>query len=205
MKNRSILLALCLFFVPSSVWAQDSVIRVIQPDGSVIEAEMPKPKTPSQSEPSQAAPPQVQPAPLPEVLPSDLAVSPPVTTPKAKKPAKKFMPAKSVKTPSAKPQKGKTPKAAQDLKPAPLPEPDALGKSMLPPRAKPEAAPGEYISKAQALRIALDYAPPARTYDVLPRTYDDGRFIYIVRFATEAGSRDILIDAKDGAIINKAR
>lgn len=207
MKRHFIYLLTGLVLAGSSAQAQDGVIRVIQPDGTVQEAQIPARKAPVEPQTAPVAAPApapvIEPAPMPPqaVSPADLAVSAPkkVEAPAEKpveKSAKKAKPVKAVK-----PKKDPKPPEASK----PIPAPDALGKVMTPPRPVPQIAPGAYITKAQALEIALDYAPPAKSYDVLPRTYKDGRFIYVVQFATEDGPRDILIDAKDGAVINKAR
>jgi uncharacterized membrane protein YkoI len=217
MKRHFIYLLTGLVLAGSSAHAQEGVIRVIQPDGTVQEAQIPARKAPvePQSAPAAVPAPVSAPAPVIEaaptppqaVSPADLAVSAPkkVEAP-AEKPAEKSVEksakkAKPVK--AAKPKKAPKPASVEASKS--IPAPDALGKVMTPPRPVPQIVPGAYITKAQALDIALDYAPPAKSYDVLPRTYHDGRFIYVVQFATENGPRDILIDAKDGTIINKAR
>lgn len=57
------------------------------------------------------------------------------------------------------------------------------------------------ITKERALFIALDNgAPPARSVQILPRNID-GREIFVVRFRTEDGLRDMLIDRLDGELI----
>lgn len=62
---------------------------------------------------------------------------------------------------------------------------------------------GVVIHSDTALRIALEYAPPARSFTVYEgRQYKD-RIVYQVTFRTEGGPHDILIDAENGDVLKK--
>jgi uncharacterized membrane protein YkoI len=215
MKRHFIIIIVGLVFAGPPVHAQEGVIRVIQPDGSVEEAEIPAAKPPAAPQkPETALPapaasaPTAATTPVPKAQkpapksPSDMAVSPPAKT--QNKPKNQVSESASKKPAKAQNKKDKKPKDEAKID-GPLPAPDLQAKPMMPLPPLPKPAPGEYISKTQALNIALGYAPPVRSYDVLPRTYHDGRFIYVVRFITDQGPRDILIDASDGSVINLAR
>lgn len=59
------------------------------------------------------------------------------------------------------------------------------------------------IDKDVALRIALEYAPPARSFTVYEgRQYKD-RIVYQVTFRTEGGPHDILVDAETGDVLKR--
>ena len=57
------------------------------------------------------------------------------------------------------------------------------------------------ISREQAIALALEHAPPARTIRAWPRVYND-RPVYEVIFKTEQGDHVIYIDQADGHVIN---
>ena len=62
---------------------------------------------------------------------------------------------------------------------------------------------GVVIDSDTALRIALEYAPPARSFTVYEgRKYKD-RVVYQVTFRTEGGPHDILIDSENGDVLKK--
>jgi hypothetical protein len=67
------------------------------------------------------------------------------------------------------------------------------------PEAPPayDIPPGTEITPEIAKMVALDYAPPARSVEILPRTHK-GRDVYVVRFRTDDGFVDVLVDAKTG-------
>jgi uncharacterized membrane protein YkoI len=62
---------------------------------------------------------------------------------------------------------------------------------------------GVVIDSDTALRIALEYAPPARSFTVYEGRQHKGRVVYQVTFRTEGGPHDILIDAEDGKVWKK--
>lgn len=54
-----------------------------------------------------------------------------------------------------------------------------------------------------ALRIALEYAPPARSFTVFEGRDYKGRIVYQVTFKTEGGPHDILVDAQNGKVLKR--
>ncbi|MAZ76961.1 MAG: hypothetical protein CMH31_06660, partial [Micavibrio sp.] len=62
---------------------------------------------------------------------------------------------------------------------------------------------GVVIDGDTALRIALEYAPPSRSFTVYEGRQHKGRVVYQVTFKTDGGPHDILIDAKNGKVLKK--
>jgi uncharacterized membrane protein YkoI len=96
---------------------------------------------------------------------------------------------------ASKPQRLSMPRA-----PLPLRKPSQPGVSAEPvsTNTKPARA---FISRNEALAIAIENAPPARNY-VLQRTMIDGKPAYAVDFKTDEGAYTVNIDAESGAILN---
>ena len=58
------------------------------------------------------------------------------------------------------------------------------------------------ITRDLAVRVALEVAPPSRGYDVFRMDYK-GRPAYQIRFKTEGGPHDVLVDAQNGEVLKK--
>jgi uncharacterized membrane protein YkoI len=191
MKKRFLLLV-SLSLVPLvPAQAQDNVIRVIRPDGSEAVMELP----PADSyaiekrkavEPEKPAPVQVIKAPEQE---GAAPVTPPVDVPA--RPAPKTV---SIQKPV---KAAPPPKPA--VKSAPIPPKETGMAKVVTPQ--PEAVPQDVIvTEKLAKRIALKIAPPAKDMTVLYRTYE-GKNVYLVRFKTEEGLFDVLVDMITGDIL----
>jgi len=59
------------------------------------------------------------------------------------------------------------------------------------------------IDKDTALRIALEYAPPARSFTVHENRTYKGKNVYQISFKTENGMHDILVDSESGRVLKK--
>jgi uncharacterized membrane protein YkoI len=59
------------------------------------------------------------------------------------------------------------------------------------------------IDSDTALRIALEYAPPARSFTVHEGRQYQGKSVYQVTFKTENGAHDVLIDSTNGDVLKK--
>lgn len=62
---------------------------------------------------------------------------------------------------------------------------------------------GVVITKDVALRIALEVAPPSRSFTVLDGRDYKGTTVYQVSFKTENGMHDVLVDAQNGKILKQ--
>lgn len=62
---------------------------------------------------------------------------------------------------------------------------------------------GVTITKDLALRIALEYAPPARSFTVFEGRDYNGTIVYQVSFKTDEGMHDILVDAQNGKVLKR--
>jgi hypothetical protein len=88
------------------------------------------------------------------------------------------------------------------LAPAPLKQESpgkVVGDSQRPSQ-QDDPADGGIVTEKEAQRIALKIAPPARGMQVFPRAFE-GRPAHLVRFRTEAGFFDVLVDMETGAIL----
>jgi hypothetical protein len=178
--------------VSAQTW-QDNKIRVIQEDGSVVEVEIPAtppppedvarpapPVTPQRFEPPEI--PAIAPihaedvaAPLPPAMMEEPpARSTPVSAPIDDRPRGLLVP-------------GRKPPAPVDPR-------------QYWPSSTPTVAPGAEITKELALQIAMQDAPPARSVNVVPRTYQ-GQQVFVVQFRTEDGLQEVLVDRTHGNII----
>ncbi|MDB5492221.1 MAG: hypothetical protein JWO78_2070 [Micavibrio sp.] len=227
---RLLILLLIALFISAPVIAAEQGMIVINPDGTVTESgaaadpmarhnaaraaviksekiNPPEPDTPKpvmnlEPEPEQKA----EPAPVPEAKPEPVKVKPPV-----KKPVKQ----------KTSPVKAATPKATKSKKQAAAPVQNAAGAEPSPKikwnkpskkKLKPitiETAPVNApepqtpvapISRDQALRAAIQVAPPFRSSRVVPAE-DNGRQIYRVILQTEDGEQEILVNRQTGEIL----
>lgn len=211
-----ILLSL-IFFFAFSASAYAETITVINEDGTKSSIEIG----------AQPDVPPVKKAAPPRTVTADPA---PVTTPAkapAAKPAKKPAPPKqaATKAPVKKDAAQKSPVKKQTTKKqsakkqsAPVPKktaphkttqtkskPAAPAASVEALPARPSAAPvqqrlGPAMTSDDAIRIALDAAPPARSVHAMPVNYK-GLHAYQVVFATEEGERSIFVDRESGKIV----
>lgn len=180
--------ALMLIFVSHARAGDENVIKIVQPDGSVVVVKLPDPEP--QPAPEREAVPQPQSAPkeearVPQEQPSERAVPEAAPVP-ASKPERKAETLPPPAKPRPVPTRAESEGRIQNPEPAPLP--------VLPP------TPGRIITKEIATQIALENAPPARSMMVVKRTFN-GRLVWVVTFRTDAGTRDVLVDAETGEIV----
>lgn len=171
----------------SAAFAQGKIV-VKNPDGSTQELELPE-YAPKQ--PVEPAKPKVQVFKAPE-KPSLLKPEQP--RPDAPKPAVE----KAAAAPKAKPvtpPKPKRPAAASNVPP----KPESPGRVVKTPQPM-DIPEGQPITEKLAKRIALRIAPPARDINVYPRTFE-GKDVYLVRFKTDEGFYDVLVDMLSGDIL----
>ena len=186
MKKLFLFSAAVLIFLPAAAYAQGA-ITIIHEDGSKDVVDLSK-KAVDEPPPAEAPPPAAVPSipPAPSAKPAETLEfdDPPVAE-------------KAVKTKKPKPQK---PAAKPRPKPAP---PVEEVKPVPPPMPVQRAAPmGKGLSKKQAIRIALDYAPPSSDVAVLPTSADDGNPALAVRFKTENGYTDVILDNETGKVLD---
>lgn len=194
---RTFLTFTFLIAFAASAHAQNKII-VIDEQGGVSEIDIgPSPVAPAPKEKS-ATPP------LPEAQAPVVAADPapePARAP-AVKPAKKPAPQKqavkkeTVKK-SAAPKKKKAvpsgePAQASREAPASAPEPEYVS-----PRAQRR---GPYMTPEDAIRIALDVAPPAISVTASPVNYK-GLHAYEVVFKTEGGDQHVYVDRETGKLV----
>lgn len=180
---RLAMMALAFLMINGSAWAQsgqDNTIRVIQDDGSVVEFKIPE-NVPSQVAP---APQPAQPAPVvkSEAEADTEKPAAPVQKAAPKAPAKVAKPAKPVK---------KSPPVATRA--------ESIGRIKAEPQP-PSIPPGREIDRDMAVAIALETAPPARGIIVTRETYKDIP-VFAVRFKTETGPHDVLVNSRTGEIV----
>lgn len=210
--RRLIFTAAVLVFLAVPAGAQSDSIRVIDEDGSVQEVKIPKrpaAKATAEPAPARKIAPESAARPEPEQKPQAAASS--VATgpvefdlPRPKSPlVEKLKPAEpeTRKTPVSRP----VPSAPVDANmPLPPRKGQPLGRDYpweyWPEPGAPEIPPGRQVSRDLALAIALENAPPARSVHVLPRTHE-GKPVFVVRFKTENGPHDVIIDRRSGEII----
>jgi uncharacterized membrane protein YkoI len=208
MLTASLLISLSM---PQLAQAQNKII-ILQKDGSREEiildqptpaAKAPEPVSEKPSAPTQTAEdllkgeanlnvaPEVKAA----IEPKTKQKSKPTIAPKTKPIVKKEVPKAAVKqevkipTPKLKPNeqeifRAKTAKPLIDH---------------IDPRDIPE---GTVITRDLAVRAALEVSPAARSFDVFSTTYKD-RPVYQVRFKTEGGPHDVIIDGETGKVLRK--
>ena len=183
---RILLLSIAVLLIaPQFARAEDeNVIKIIQPDGSVVVVKMP----------TAPAPPEPEPVPEPQEVKDAIAAE--EAAPSAPEP-------EAVPVPAEKPQARPVP-APQPSKPKPIPTQAESDGRIINPEPAPlpvlPPTPGRIITKEIATQIALENAPPALSVMTVRRTYE-GRLVWVVTFRTESGSRDVLVDAQTGEIV----
>ena len=187
------LISFCALMVFSgAATAQENAIRVVNPDGSVSVFELPANNPPVKAAPRE--PVRVREVVVPETAAPVAAPQPAAEpAPVAEEPVKQPKPV-ATKTIAYKKSEGLPPLPAR--KPAAPPRPAAAA-----PYEPPPPPPGP-LTRDRARRIALEVAPPATRADVLPTVFKD-RPAFIVRFKTEDGPYDVVVDAENGDILQK--
>lgn len=216
--KRFSLLALMAFglMMAAPAQAQNKII-ILKKDGSREEIIIDQPAVPEVQKPSA---PTVKKIPGPKTMSAKelMEAAPVVETveevakPQAPKPKPVVKPAPAKK--KAAPKKAVKAKAKKvtpkkPVTPVPPPKPDEEGiaraKAARPlidhidPRNIP---PGTVITRDLATRAALEVAPPSRGFDVFGTTYKD-RPAFQVRFKTENGPHDVIVDGETGKILKK--
>ncbi len=201
-----ILLALAfLLAFSTSAYAQGNTITVVGDDGTVTSIDIgPSPLEPQgapENKSVRISPPVVvEPAPVvePAKEPAKKPAAPKQATKKEvkKSPAKKEV--KKAAAPKKKKASQKPKQKAKKKQAAPAAAPEKT-----PPR--PTAAPlqhglGAQMTPDDAIRIALDAAPPARSVNAYPVNYK-GLHAYQVVFDTEDGKRSVFIDRETGKLV----
>lgn len=202
---RILLTAAILIAFSSAAFAESGKIVVKNEDGTVSSidigpapAEPEAPPPPSILRKHQSAAPPAPVAAKPDPVPAPVASAP---APAAAKPAKKPAPPKQAAATTPAPKKKPTPppakqKQAAPAKPVPAPAPDIVPTAAAPmqPRLGPNMTPED------AIRIALDAAPPARSVDAYPVNYK-GLHAYQIVFDTEDGDRSLFVDRESGKLV----
>lgn len=189
MKNGflSILGAFCLL-APSFAQAQQDKIIILHKDGTSEEFKVP----------SGGAP--VNPAPVPAPAPKSHKWVEPAPAVQRAEPPPRAPQKPSVGTSAA--AKPVVP-ARRSEKALPIPQRKPDVESRKPYQPYKWALPkGHAITSDAALRLALEVAPPARSFEVSRRVYQD-RPVFQVTFKTENGLHDVLVDAETGEILKK--
>lgn len=213
---RSLLLFTTIIAMSSPAWAQ-STITVVGDDGKTTTVEIEPPMMPAPSAAAPASPKVTQDAPpekpqsAPAVRPSKKPAAPaqaaqaktPPKKPAAPAPkAAKKTPSKTDKTKSA--HKAPPQKPAQKTAQKKQPVPESAPKSASAPSPAADAPRlqrlGEAMSPDDAIRIALDAAPPSRSVHATPVNHN-GLHTYQVVFKTEDGDRSIFVDRETGKIV----
>lgn len=128
----------------------------------------------------------------------DVAEEPAVDVPDVQKPVIKKVGVKTEAMPSPEPAPKRREPRPDDAPYSP-PKPDKPGKMVSQPQ--PVAIPDGYpITEKLAKRIALRIAPPSRDIDVYRRSFEE-RAVYLVRFKTDKGFFDVLVDMESGDIV----
>lgn len=198
------------FFIAFSTaaLAQDRII-VINPDGTVTEMERgASPVKPKETSPAPSRPAKAEPAPAakPAKKPAAQKQAAPAEAPAKTKSADTAAPSKD-KAPVKKPvaPKNKKPETSGKKKQAapratPQPAPDAAVISPRPSAAPTQVRLGPSMTPEDAIRIALDVAPPAISVNASPVNYK-GLHAYEVVFKTEDGDRLVYVDRDTGRLV----
>ncbi|MEM6780719.1 MAG: PepSY domain-containing protein [Pseudomonadota bacterium] len=189
------ILCFAVVFASSAALAQEGKIIVKNPDGTTSELVLPEYST----QPVEPRKPVITPQ-KPKVhvftapdKPSVIEQAAPTGKQAIEAPAP---PKPEVKKATiAKPPVPKRPAAASNIPP----KPESPGRVVSQPQPL-EIEDGQLITEKLAKRIALRIAPPARDIDVMPRMYE-GQPAYLVRFKTEEGLFDVLVDMVTGDIL----
>ncbi len=184
---RYLIFGVMLLFLATPALADEPAIKVIRPDGTVDVYNIPQ-RSETVPPPSAAGGPTLEDMmavtpPAPKEQPQAVAAAKPVSVKPAKKAVRK----------SSAPSLQKAFVQKESVPPAPR---------IVPPKtpAAMSVPPGQEITRELALAIALPHAPPARSVDVVNRTYK-GKLVYFVQFKTDGGPRDVLVDAQSGDVV----
>lgn len=195
------------FLIAFSASAHADTITVVNEDGTVSSIDIgPSPLEPK-GEPS--APPPVELRVVPEhksVAPSAPAAADPATAPVAKsvkKPAKKPAPPKQATKKETKKSAAQKKKKTQATSKQKSKKKQAAPAAPVPALDRTSSRParlGEQMTPDDAIRIALDAAPPARSVNAYPVNHN-GIHAYQVVFDTEDGKRSVFVDRETGRIV----
>lgn len=201
-------------FVPVRPVLAEQPVITIHPDGSISvdgKQAVSKPEQPATPAPPaeeiQIPVPQRTAEPVVPVVP--VAVEPP--EPALVPQQADGMVAAPPPKPASKPQPRKIRQQAKNEDRVPVPAPAAApprpvadtivesGEKGYTTEAAPESVAGE-LTGADAIRIALGVAPPARNVNAFPADYE-GRKVFQVVFRTEDGEHHVLVDRQSGEIV----
>ncbi len=202
-----------LFLIAFSTSAFADKIIVKNDDGTTTSIDIgPSPLAPSVEPKAEPAKPQEKSVAPPRPVAADPAPATPVKpakkpaapkqdvkkeTPVMKTPVKKPATPKKEKAPAPAPQKPQKKKAAP-VAPAAKPAPDHAAPT--PSAALPSQRLGPHMTPDDAIRIALDVAPPSRSVTASAVNYK-GLHAYQVVFVTEDGERSVFVDRETGKIV----
>jgi outer membrane biosynthesis protein TonB len=202
---RIILALAFLIAFSASAFAEGNKITVINEDGTKTSIDL---GAPSGEQPVESVP--MRRAPAPRTVDADTpapakqAAEPvkkpaakPVKKPAAPKAAKKETPVK--KDVAAKKKKATKPAKQKAQKKQAAPVASAVAPKN-PPAAQSAQRLGPNMTADDAIRIALDVAPPARAFHAYPVNYK-GLHVYQVVFTTEDGDRSVFVDRETGKIV----
>lgn len=172
------------------VFAQGKIV-VKNPDGTTQEIELPGYSTGGGQ---QAEQPPAKPEPKVHVFtaPDKPSYVEPAQDPK---PVSKPKVKKASAAKPAVPPKPKRPATKSHVPP----KPESPGRVVQQPQPM-DISPDQPITEKLAKRIALRIAPPSKDIDVFARTFD-GKDVYLVRFKTDDGLFDVLVDMASGDIL----
>ncbi|HOO82031.1 MAG TPA: PepSY domain-containing protein [Alphaproteobacteria bacterium] len=182
-----ILAVLLIFSFPALAQDEGHTIRIIQEDGSVDVIDLRQ--SASEPEPKPAAQ-------APVEMPKAKAEPAPVKKAKAV-PSKKSAPKKVVAVPLPAPKIVTPPPLPVQRKVAPSPSTEEEGVKNAPVQ-KSE------IRRAQAISVALDYAPPSSDVEVYRSEYN-GQRVFAVMFKIEDGYHEVLVDAHSGKVLESRK
>lgn len=206
----------------ASAYAQGNTITVVGDDGTKTSIEIaPSPLAPpvapkidlrkNSVAPPQAAPADPAPTPAPKAAakpvkkPAPQKQAAPKETPAKKAPVKKEVAPKKKKTAKApekkSPQKAQPSKATSPAQASPQPVQPNPNEGGPVSRSFSEGGRlGPHMTPDDAIRIALDVAPPARSVHAFAVNYK-GLHCYQVIFATEDGDRSVFVDRETGKVV----
>lgn len=202
---RTLLTLAFLLAFSAPAYAQNNTITVINEDGTKSSIDIgPTPAAPPVEPPRKPAAParSVTPDPAPQATPARKPAKKPATTQQAKKetPVKKA-PAKKSAAPKKK--KAKTTTGIQTGKKREISAVPLVAQLHSSPRTSTAPRPqrlGPAMTPDDAIRIALDAAPPARSVHAIPVNYK-GLHAYQVVFRTEEGDRSVFVDRESGRVV----
>ncbi|MEM9469902.1 MAG: PepSY domain-containing protein, partial [Pseudomonadota bacterium] len=222
MIQRILVLSVLIFLLFTRVQAQDSnSIRVVKEDGQIQSLEIPKATVPAVQKEEVQSPvimtgedllKQMEKADVekPQSAQEELKEQIVVKKEEIKVEQKK----KQEKIVKTAPKKGVTNKVKKQVIKSYIPSSETTPLPSIKPQQRVVQKPSKKvdytnlpknfaIDKDAALRIALEYAPPARSYTVFENRQFQDRVVYQVSFRTPEGVHDVLVDAENGKVLKK--